>query len=198
MEPHFIFNTISVLQSLVRQNERELSIKYLSQFARLLRISLENAREELVPLKVEIEALQHYLSLQQVRFRNVFTYTIDTYEGYADEADELLIPPMLLQPFVENAIQHGMAGMKDNAGKIRISIRKDAKTLRFLIEDNGQLETHLRQTDPVKKNSLSTTITRERLALLSRQAGMPASLDILRRPKSAGGGMVVTMVIPFQ
>ena len=198
MEPHFIFNTIAVLQSLVRQNERELSIKYLSQFARLLRISLENAREELVPLKVEIEALQHYLSLQQVRFRNVFTYTIDTFEEYAEEADELLIPPMLLQPFVENAIQHGMVGMKDNAGIIRISIQKDAKNLRFLIEDNGQFDTHLRQTDPIKKNSLSTTITRERLALLSRQAGMPASLDIVRRSKSAGGGMLVTMVIPFQ
>ena len=198
MEPHFIFNTISVLQSLVRQNERELSIKYLSKFARLLRISLENAREELVPLTVEIEALQHYLSLQQVRFRNVFTYTIETYEGYGEEADELLIPPMLLQPFVENAIQHGMVGMKDNAGLIRISVQKDGKNLRFLIEDNGAEDNYTRQKDPYKKSSLSTTITRERLSLLSRQAGMPTSLDIVRRPQSSGGGMLVKMIIPFQ
>ncbi len=198
MEPHFIFNTISVLQSLVRKNERELSIKYLSKFARLLRISLENAREAFVPVSEEVEALQHYLSLQQIRFRDVFDYEIDTYEGYEDEAAGLLIPPMLLQPFVENAVQHGMVGMKDNEGLIRIIIRKEAQNLRFVIEDNGLDEGKARQKDPAKKNSVSTTITRERLALLSRQLHMPASLDVIRRPLSQGGGMRVTLLIPFQ
>jgi hypothetical protein len=199
MEPHFIFNTLAVLQSLVRKNEQELSIKYLSKFARLLRISLENARQALVPLSEEVEALQHYLSLQQVRFRDVFTYKIDTYEGYAEEASGLLIPPMLLQPFVENAIHHGMSGMKDNAGHIRIGIQKKAPNLlRVTIEDNGSDEGQARQKDSTKKISLSTTITRERLELLSRQSGKPATLDITRRPRSSGGGMLVTLVIPFQ
>ncbi len=198
MEPHFIFNTLSVLQSLVRKDERELSIKYLSKFARLLRISLENAREALVPVSEEVEALQHYLSLQQIRFRNVFTYTIDTYEGYAEEAPDLLIPPMLLQPFVENAIHHGMAGMKDNMGCIRIGIYKESPSLlRFTIEDNGT-DKGQRQKDPAKKSSLSTTITRERLSLLSRQSGIPASLDIVRREPDDGGGMLVTLIVPFQ
>jgi len=198
MEPHFLFNTISVLQSLVRKNERELSIKYLSKFARLLRISLENAREALVPVSDEVEALQHYLSLQQIRFRDVFTYHIDTYDEYENEAAGLLIPPMLLQPFVENAIHHGMVGMKDNEGFIRITIRKEAHNLRFIIEDNGLDEGIARQKDPEKKISVSTTITRERLALLSKQLHMPASLEIVRRPPSAGGGMRVTLLIPFQ
>lgn len=198
MEPHFIFNTIAVLQSLVRQNQREQSIKYLSRFARLLRISLENAREELVPLTVEMEALQYYLSLQQIRFRNVFRYEIDTYEGYGEEAEELRIPPMLLQPFVENAIQHGVANMTNEEGFIKVTVLKEGKNLIFLIEDNGRELATSRPMVTEKKNSLSTTITRERLELLSRQSGLPASLDVIRRDSEEGGGMQVRLVIPFQ
>ena len=133
-----------------------------------------------------------------MRFQNVFIYIINTYDGYEEEANGLLIPPMLLQPFVENAIQHGMTGMKDNAGRIRISILKEAKALRCTIEDNGTGDARTRQKDPAKKSSLSTTITRERLSLLSRQSGTPASLDITQRSQSGGCGMLVTLVIPFQ
>jgi tetratricopeptide (TPR) repeat protein len=198
MEPHFLFNTISVLQSLVRQNQRDQSIKYLSRFARLLRISLENAREEFVPLTVEIEALQYYLSLQQIRFRDVFRYEIHTYDGYGEEAEELRIPPMLLQPFVENAIQHGVSNMTNEEGFIKVTVQKVGRNLIFLIEDNGREQGVVRALNPEKKNSLSTTITRERLDLLSRQSGQPASLDVYRRLPAEGGGMVVRLVIPYQ
>jgi len=196
MEPHFIFNTIAVLQSLVRKDEKERSIRYLSQFARLLRISLENARKALVPLDEEVEALENYLSLQQVRFQNVFQYVIRRFDGFVDEANEVLIPPMLLQPFIENAIQHGMSGKKNNEGLIEIELKKADKVIVCIIIDNGTGVKVKQDLGP--KNSLSTIITRERLELLSRQMGTPASLEILNRNANEGGGTLVRLIIPFQ
>ncbi|MEO6833720.1 MAG: histidine kinase [Chitinophagaceae bacterium] len=196
MEPHFLFNTIAVLQSLIRKDEKDRSIKYLSQFARLLRISLENSRKSLVPLNEEVEALQNYLSLQQVRFQDVFTFEINYFEGFKEEADEILIPPMLLQPFVENAIQHGMRGKANSEGRISVNIQKEGKMLRCIISDNG--EGKMPENESFKKNSFSTTITRERLELLSRQSGKVASVDIKTAAENDGKGTVVTLVIPFQ
>lgn len=196
MEPHFLFNTIAVLQSLIRKDEKDLSIKYLSQFARLLRISLENSRKSLVPLNEEVEALQNYLSLQQVRFQNVFSFEIQCFEGFDGQAEELLIPPMLLQPFVENAIQHGMRGKVNNEGMISIVIEKEGEMLRCIIADNGDGKSA--SNEDFKKNSLSTVITRERLELLSKQSGRKAVLEIKPAAENDGKGTVVTITIPFQ
>lgn len=193
MEPHFIFNTLSVLQGLIRKDEKEQSIRYLSQFARLLRISLENARESFVPLRDEVEALTHYLSLQQVRFQNVFAFSVVTWDGYEEESEELLIPPMLLQPFAENAVQHGMQGMEDNKGLIDIHIEKRDAVIVFTISDNGSGMRHKDLAAPVKR-SLSTVITTERLDMLGRQTGQPASLTISENERS---GVRVQLLIPY-
>lgn len=195
MEPHFLFNTISVLQSLIRKDEKERSIKYLSQFARLLRISLENSRKELVPLSEELEALQSYLSLQQVRFHEVFTYEISCFDGCEDEAESMLIPPMLIQPFVENAIQHGMQGKTNSEGRIALQVQKLDGLLQFVISDNGSGAGKFK--DEMKKSSLSSIITGERLELLSKQSGQQASLHILHSADNQNRGTVVTIWIPF-
>lgn len=191
MEPHFIFNTLSVLQSLIAEGRNEKSIRYLNQFARLLRLSLENSRENFVPLEDEVEALQSYVSLQQMRFDNSFDYTIEVYDGYAEE--ELLLPPMLLQPFVENAIQHGLRNLGQK-GMLHISIRRQDRALLCVIEDNGNGAPSLPEHSQQKK-SLSTIITRERLAILSQETGVPASLDV---SGSRGTGTKVTLQIPFR
>jgi tetratricopeptide (TPR) repeat protein len=198
MEPHFMFNTIAVLQSLIRKDEKELSVKYLSHFARLLRISLENARQAWVPLGDELDALEHYLSLQQLRFQNVFEYEFDLFDEYEDERDEVLVPPMLLQPFVENAIQHGMAGRQDGSGVIRVQIRKSGKMLDCRILDNGLGAAAPSVKDPAKKSSLSTTITRERLQIIGRELGQQASVETQYGIEADGSGTEVRLQIPFQ
>jgi hypothetical protein len=194
MDPHFIFNTLSVLQSLIRSNNNEKSIKYLNQFARLLRVSLENSREAFVSLGQEIEALQNYLSLQAMRFEGIFEYSVEGYEGYED--DEVMIPPMLIQPFVENAIQHGVQNL-DEKGELHISIRKDDGLIHCRIEDNGHgIRTN--NNNNTGKQSLSTHITRERLNILSRRTGRSANLEILNKADSGKGrGTIVMMAIPF-
>ncbi len=193
MEPHFIFNTLSVLQSFIRNDEREKSIRYLNKFARLVRISLENARESFVPLKDEIAALDSYLSLQAMRFEGAFEYNIDVYEHY--EEDDLLIPPMLLQPFVENAILHGLRQITYK-GRIQVSVQRDQHVLHCIIEDNGNgLQP---QATVTGKQSLSTIITQERLNMLSRQTRRPASLRILDKKNEEGQGIRVLLDIPFR
>lgn len=194
MEPHFIFNTLSVLQSFIRNQEPEKAAKYLNQFARLLRLNLENSRENLVALKDEVEALENYLSLQAMRFEGVFEYAIKVYDGYEEE--EAYIPPMLLQPFVENAIQHGMRNLTYK-GHIQIIIGRKGQALYCTIEDNGA---GLQHTIPsmAGKKSLSGIITQERLAILSRQTHQPATLVITDLQQKGQRGLKVEMVIPIR
>lgn len=193
MEPHFIFNILSVLQSFIRNGEREKSIKYLNKFARLIRISLENARESFVPLKDEIAALDSYLSLQSMRFEGSFAYEIDVYELY--EEDDLLIPPMLLQPFVENAILHGLRQI-EHQGQITVTIRRNPHMLHCVIEDNGN---GLQPQQPnAEKQSLSTLITQERLTMLSKQTRRPATLQIIDKKNENSHGIRVELDIPFK
>ena len=193
MEPHFMFNTLSVLQSFIVSEKPEKSIAFLNKFSRLLRINLENARESLVPLQKEIEALGNYFELNAMNFDNLFEYHIDIYQGY--EEDDLLIPPMLLQPFVENAILHGLAqyGQK---GLITVKIDKLSDALHCIIEDNGL---GLNSSSNVNsKRSLSTIITQERLTLLSRQMGRPAKIIIIdKQGTNEGQGVRVTLDMPI-
>lgn len=193
MQPHFIFNTLSVLQSFIRNNERDSAIKYLNQFARLVRISLDNARESFVPLTEEITALENYLSLQAMRFEGLFDYQVEVYEGY--DEDDIFIPPMLLQPFVENAVLHGMKQLSYK-GMIYVNITKELHVLRCEIDDNGIGYQKLPQ--PTEKQSLSTTITQERLTMLSRQTRQPSSLTIIDKRNEHQQGTRVIVNIPFR
>jgi len=183
MEPHFIFNTLSAVQSFVRLDKKEDAIEYLNTFSRLLRSSLELSRENLVPLEQEIETLNNYLSLQQMRFDGSFSYDIIHDDDI--ETDIVLLPPMLIQPYVENAILHGV-DMERADGRVEIRLRLSGNILMVTITDSGnnsgikQEKTH---------RSLSGTISRERMALL----GKKANVAIDKRP---GGGTIVAMSIP--
>ncbi|MCW3071770.1 MAG: Two-component system sensor histidine kinase, partial [Bacteroidetes bacterium] len=118
MNPHFIFNSLIAIESYIYKNEPKEAGKYLSGFARLMRLILENSREEYIPLSKEIKTLEYYLQLQKNRFDNAFDYAIELSEGTDPEA--IAIPPMLAQPFIENSIEHGI---KNNGTKGSISIR---------------------------------------------------------------------------
>jgi tetratricopeptide (TPR) repeat protein len=194
MEPHFIFNTMSVLQSFIRHDAKDKAIKYLSRFARLLRLNLESSRQNLVQLHLEVEALENYLALQSIRFDNVFDYTINNIENC--EEQDILIPPMLLQPFAENAIQHGMRNLPYK-GRIIITLQLSKGMLHCTIEDNGL---GLRRQEPAEqeKTSLSGIITQERLKILSQQTGKLASLIIADKEEKDGTGVKVTLMIPVQ
>lgn len=133
MNPHFIFNSLSLIKQSVHTNTEQYS-KYIVKLSRLLRTVFDNSTEDFVPLEDELTSLQDYIELQQFRFPDRFSYTI---HNTIQTNNELLIPPMLLQPFVENAIIHGFGGM-ETKGHLKISLHKEKEYLVCVIEDNGK------------------------------------------------------------
>lgn len=183
MEPHFIFNTLAAVQSFVRLDRKDIAIKYLNRFSRLLRSSLELSREKEVPLDEEIEALDNYLSLQQMRFEDAFAYELNI----PDEQDlgAIMIPPMLIQPYVENAVLHGV-DFNERTGRVVINMKLQDDVLEVTITDTGKLQEHKVNTH----RSLSGAISQERIMLLGKKA------KITSGPTEGGLGTKIVLLIP--
>lgn len=189
MEPHFIFNTLSALQSFIRFDEKEKSIKYLSQFSKLLRSSLELSRKNYVSLDQELEAIENYLSLQQMRFEYTFSYKIIIPDM---DASAILIPPMLIQPFVENAIIHGI-GNNAEKGIIVLEIVLQENQLLVKITDNGKGFENKSNTG-LNHQSLSGTIARERLEILAKENKIKTNIEI----SFNDSGTIVFLTLPIK
>jgi len=188
MEPHFIFNTLSALQSFIRLDEKDEAIKYLNQFSRLLRSSLELSRAQLVPLNQEIETLENYLSLQQMRYNNIFRFNVFT---PADEDLEMIaVPPMLIQPFVENAILHGI-NLQEKDSFVEVDFTMEDQLMVVKITDSGKSSI---ENKPKGHQSLSGIISKERLALLGKERNQQAGISEHKTPT---GGTIITLKIPI-
>ncbi len=133
MNPHFIFNSIAVIQSFILQNENKIAAKYLKKFSHLLRLILENSNEKWVSLDSELKAIEDYIDMQLIRFDHSFDYQVNI-ESKLDKS-AIKIPPMLIQPFVENAIEHGIRNIKN--GHVSLKIYQNDNHLFCEIEDNG-------------------------------------------------------------
>jgi tetratricopeptide (TPR) repeat protein len=193
MTPHFIFNSLSVLQGMILNNEESKSMSYLSKFSKLLRITLENSRDKTVLLSQELEAVENYLSLQNIENEKIsFKLSVD------DEikTNELKVPPMLIQPFVENAIEHAFKNQKENCS-IEIKLTLDDSKLICEILDNGIGIDSSERNQNKNKKSLATKITSERLQYLSKDFNMEGSITIEDRSKFKEQGTKVTIQIPF-
>lgn len=135
MNPHFIFNSLNSIQNYVLKNDTREASRYLSKFAKLMRLILENSESSMVPLNKEIMLLEHYMELEAVRFDNKFDYSI--HSNLLVSADRISIPSMLIQPHIENAIWHGLMH-KSGQGKINISIDPiSSNVIQCTIIDNG-------------------------------------------------------------
>jgi sensor histidine kinase YesM len=196
MNPHFIFNSLMAIQSFIYKNEPRESGKYLASFAKLVRAILENSREEYITLSKEIQWLENYLKLQQLRFDNKFDYEIDTAEDL--DKDITLLPPMLTQPAIENALEHGLKNI-DYKGFIQVEFKKEKNYLVVRVKDNGvgisvSSVAIDAGADTDKHTSLSTVITKERLQLLNRRKFRKIMFDIKPvEPK----GTLITFSIPL-
>ena len=134
MNPHFIFNCLSSINRFILINKTEEASDYLTKFSRLIRMALHNSEKPLITLENELEALRLYLDLERLRFKNAFNYSI-TFINTID-INAVYIPPMLIQPFAENAIWHGLMHKKD-IGCLEIQLCAEDKTLTCAIIDNG-------------------------------------------------------------
>jgi sensor histidine kinase YesM len=172
---------------------------YLSQFAQLMRMILDFSRKDYISLESELEFLKLYMELQQLRIEHKFTYTLVTDED--EEPESVMVPPMLAQPFIENAIEHGFFQRKGK-GHIIVSIKREGDFLRYTIEDNGiglEASKKLKEQNAAH-GSLALKITNERLeTLYSTNKGEPA-IDMTDKAvlDNTTSGVRVTFKIPYQ
>ncbi|WGH75172.1 tetratricopeptide repeat protein [Tenacibaculum tangerinum] len=193
MTPHFIFNSLSVLQGMILNKEQKKSVSYVSKFSKLLRTILENSRDRTVLFSEELIAIENYLALQNLE-NQLYTYTISV----EDTIDTSLfkIPPMLIQPFVENAVEHAFINVTGDR-IINIELTYSNQELICMITDNGVGIDYLMEDKNQDKKSLSTTITAERLQLLSKDFKKKGSVVIEDRKKYNERGTIVTLIIPY-
>ncbi|MFK8043889.1 MAG: tetratricopeptide repeat protein [Crocinitomicaceae bacterium] len=194
MTPHFVFNSLSVLQGMILNKEEKKSVTYLSKFSKLLRIILENSRDKTVSLSQELSAIENYLSLQNLADES-YNYAVTV----ADNIDvtKFEIPAMLIQPFAENAIEHAFTDNLDNR-QIEILLQFVDKKLICTITDNGIGINSQKQILRKDKKSLATTITSERLKILSKDFRVKGSVNIEDRQKFNDQGTIVTLEIPYK
>jgi hypothetical protein len=190
LNPHFIYNSMANLQGLVSSGDRKEAAAYLTAFSNLMRSILELNRQDVIPLCEEVEALEQYIRLQQMRYKGAFEYLIDT--GGVD-TEAFLVPPMLLQPFVENAIEHGFKNI-DYRGMLKISIDQRGDQLYISILDNGS---GTAKTGQPLKRSLSQSIIRERLDVLFNQEKSIAYFKAGPDKQENGKGYAVDLYIPL-
>ena len=195
MTPHFMFNSLSVLQGMILNKEDKKSVFYLSKFSKLLRITLENSRDKLVPLNQELEAVNNYLELQNLEASQSYDYTILVDKNI--DKSLFKIPPMLIQPFIENAIEHAFKNQTGNK-KIDIQLKYIKDELICTITDNGVgIDTPNGHKRNYKK-SLATAITSERLKMLSKDLNAKGSITIEDRKQYNEQGTIVTLLIPYK
>lgn len=199
MNPHFIFNSLTSIQNYILDEEADKASKYLSRFAKLIRNILDSSIEESVPLQEEISTIENYLELQQIRFKNKFDYFIDI--GGKIKPDNISIPPMLAQPFIENAIEHGIK-YKKSKGNIYLRFRLKNNYLVFEVEDDGvgrmQAKEILYKLNNEHK-SLATAITHERIRVMNKKRKKKITLQILdlKDNNDEAAGTKVLLTIPI-
>ncbi|MHA7130311.1 tetratricopeptide repeat-containing sensor histidine kinase [Algoriphagus namhaensis] len=191
LNPHFIFNALSTVQNYMLKAEGRKAAYFLGKFAKLMRQVLENSRTEFIPLQEEIRMMENYLELEQMLSQKDFSFEIFVDNNLDPES--IAIPPMFVQPFLENAIKHGL---RNEDGIIRIRFGLDGHLVRIAIEDNGQGINN--QQIQQAHRSLSTSIIRERIENYNRKLDTPIQLQIL--PAQEGKqepGTLVRLSVPY-
>lgn len=201
MNPHFIFNSLNSIQNYIYKQDSLTAGRYLSRFADLMRMILDFSRKETITLYDEVLLLENYLSLQKLRFGDHLNYAVEVAEEIHPELTE--IPPMLAQPFIENALEHGLFRGPDGTGKVTVTFRKKDDQLLLVIRDNGiGLKQSLsnKKDEQTKHTSLATVITQERIATWNRNTRSNAHFEVvdLANEHPERHGVEVIFTLPYR
>ena len=195
MNPHFIFNAMSVIQGYIYENDPSKSSKFLVSFSKLIRLILENSPKEFITIETEIDILDKYLKTQKLRFENRFDFKISVPDELVFK--KVLIPPMITQPFVENSIEHGQLNIVEN-GHIHIEFKEQNEMLYVKIEDNGvgRKESEKRNSKKDHK-SMALDITKERVKILNKKYRSKATVEIGDLQEGKYSGTLVELNLPL-
>lgn len=196
MNPHFVFNAMSVIQSYIYENDTKNSSKFLVNFSKLMRLILENSSKEFILLETEIDILDKYLSIQKLRFGERFDYEIDAYNITA--LNDVFIPPMITQPFVENAIEHGRLHLRTD-GFIKVRFYQEGNMLYISVTDNGIGRKIADENNKGREHkSMAMKITKERIDNLNKKYRAEGFLLVEDYNKIERYGTKVLISIPYR
>lgn len=195
MNPHFIFNALNSVNHFIAQQDERTANKFLSEFSQLMRLVLENSEQDFITLNKEQEMLSLYLKLEHYRFRDKFDYEFETGNGINGELVEL--PPMLIQPYIENAVWHGLR-YKETKGRLSVRFTKQEKEIEVSITDDGigrKKSGELKTPNQKKHNSSGLKNIRERLSIINNvyKSNYRVSIEDL----TGDGGTIVKIHIPI-
>lgn len=196
MNPHFVFNAMSVIQSYIYDHDTKNSTKFLVNFSKLMRLILENSSKEFIPIELEQEILVKYMETQKLRFGDRFEYEVRV----SDEVLEIegVIPPMITQPFIENAIEHGQLHTVEN-GFIHVSIQRENEMLHITIEDNGIGRKASEKNKKSKEHkSMAMKITQDRINNLNYKYKIEGRMEFEDYNKETETGTLVNIYLPFK
>lgn len=195
MNPHFIFNALNSVNQFISQNDERSANKYLSEFSKLMRLVLENSQEDFISLQKEEEIISLYVKLEHYRFRDKFDYTITIDENLNKEVIQL--PPMLIQPYIENAVWHGLR-YKEEKGKLNLEFVRQNGHLKVVISDDGigrEKSAQLKTDNQKKHNSTGLKNIQERLQILNTVYKTNYTVQI--EDLAADTGTRVTISLPI-
>lgn len=196
MNPHFIFNSLNSVNQFIAQNNELEANKYLSSYSKLMRNIMENSNKDFIPLSIELDQLKEYLDLEYLRFQDKFSYEIDVDDSL--DTDAVLVPNMLIQPQLENAVWHGLR-YKETKGLLKLSILPDGDLLRIIIEDDGigiENSQKLKTKHQRSHHSRGMTNTTERIDLLNDIYRCHIAIDVEDK-RGESTGVVVTITVPL-
>ena len=196
MNPHFIFNCLNSIKSLIQQHEEEKSVTYLTTFSKLIRTLFNNADKKEISLHDEIETCKLYLQLEAMRFNNKLSYSVNIDENI--DLKSIYVPALIIQPFIENAIWHGIVP-KETGGTVLLNVMKANGTVKIVIDDNGigrESSQQNKSLSGLAHQSKGVNLTQSRLELdnllQQRQAGIEIVDKTDENGKAAGTKVVLT------
>jgi LytS/YehU family sensor histidine kinase len=198
MNPHFIFNSLNSINRFILQNNKAQASEYLTKFSKLVRMILQNSQASLITLENELESLELYLELEALRFNYHFDYKISVPKNM--DISVLKVPPLILQPYVENAIWHGLMH-KEEKGQLDIEVTEQTDHLYFKITDDGvgrEKAAALASKSATKHKSMGLRITAHRIAILQNSEALnsPVTINDLVDAGGNAAGTEVTIKMP--
>ena len=199
MNPHFIFNCLNSIQHYVIDKDVMGANEFISKFSKLIRLTLDHSSRSDISISEEIDYLRSYLELEQVRFENKFAYQI---EASNVDKNDFFIPPMILQPYIENAIRHGVRYREDAGGRIIVDIKQAGEQLICTISDNGigrKLAQQYKSKTPIEYQSKGMDLTSKRIEMFnqSHESKIKVEISDLDENDKAMPGTLVKLYFPL-
>jgi len=198
MNPHFIFNSLNSIQHYVMDKDIEGANKFITGFSRLIRQTLDISTRHEISLAEEISYLSTYLQLEKIRLENKFSFEVSADPALNPEA--CFIPPMILQPFVENCVRHGIRYRHDNNGKVVVAFKKAGNQLDCVIEDNGvgrKVARSHKSNNPIEYQSKGISLTSDRVELMNKHNARAITIHIYDLEDGNGAGTGTRVIISF-